>query len=63
MIPWLYKKKCYIIECCYCKISINNILEDECYCNLKMDPEGNHWCSYIYIMIIIYVKVIIIINV
>ena len=49
MIPWLYKKKCYIIECCYCKISINNILEDECYCNLKMDPEGNHCCSYIYI--------------
>ena len=25
LIPWLYKNKYYIIECCYNKISINNI--------------------------------------
>ena len=48
MIPWLYKNKYYIIECCYNKISINNILEDECYTNLTMNPEGYHCCGYIY---------------
>ena len=48
MIPWLYKNKYYIIECCYKKISINNMLEDECYANLTMNPEGLHCCGYIY---------------
>ena len=48
MIPWLYKNKYYIIECCIYKISINNILEDECYANLTMNPEGYHYCGYIY---------------
>ena len=48
MIPWLYKKKYYIIECCYCKISINDMLNDECYATLTMNPEGKHCCGYIY---------------
>ena len=48
LIPWQYKNKYYIIECCYKKISINNILEDECYANLSKDPEGDHYCGYIY---------------
>ena len=48
MIPWLYKNKYYIIECCYNKISINNMLDDECYANLTMNPEGDHCCGYIY---------------
>jgi len=48
MIPWLYKNKYYIIECCYCKISINNLLNDEFYANLIMNPEGKHCCGYIY---------------
>ena len=48
MIPWLYKNKYYIIECCIYKISINNMLEDECYANLTMNPEGRYYCGYIY---------------
>ena len=48
MIPWLYKYKYDIIECCLYKISINNILEEECYANLNINPEGNHCCGYIY---------------
>ena len=48
MIPWLYKNKYYIIECCNKKISINNMLEDECYANLNMNPEGYYYCGYIY---------------
>jgi len=27
MIPWLYKNKYYIIECCDNKISINNVFK------------------------------------
>ena len=45
MIPWLYTYKYYIIECCYEKISINNIFEDECYANLS--TKGDHFCGYI----------------
>ena len=48
LIPWLYKNKYYIIECCYKKISINNMLEDECYANLNMNSESDHFCGYIY---------------
>ena len=48
LIPWIYNNKYYIIECCYEKISINNLLEDECYDNLDMPPEGNHYCGYLY---------------
>ena len=48
MIPWEYNNKYYIIECCYHKISINNLLEDENYAKLSMEPEGNHCCGYIY---------------
>ena len=48
MIPWIYNNKYYLIECCYEKISINNMLEDECYDNLDFPPEGNHYCGYLY---------------
>ena len=48
IIPWLYKNKYYIIECCKYKISINNMLEDECYANLNMNTEGCYYCGYIY---------------
>ena len=48
MIPWLYQNKYYIIDCANSKISINNLLEDETYTNLKMDPEGDHYCGYLY---------------
>ena len=47
LIPWINKNKYYIIECCYNKISINNILEEECY-DLKKEPEGSYCCGYIY---------------
>ena len=47
MIPWVYESKYYIIECCYCKISINNMLNDEFYANLIMNPEGKHCCGFI----------------
>ena len=48
MIPWQYKNKYYIIECCNNKISINNILDDECYANLTTNSESSHLCGYIY---------------
>ena len=48
MIPWLHKNKYYIIECGNSIISINNLFEDETYSNLKMDPEGSHYCAYLY---------------
>ena len=35
IIPWEYKNKWYIIELCDKKISINNLLEGECYANIK----------------------------
>ena len=47
MIPWLYKNKYYIIECCNNKISINNMLEDKYYANLIKNPECDHYCGYI----------------
>ena len=48
MIPWLYKNKYYIIECCSNKILINNIFENEKYVILSKEPEGYHYCGYIY---------------
>ena len=48
MIPWFYNNKYYLIECSDYKIIINNIFEDENYANLSMDPEGNHFCGYLY---------------
>ena len=48
MIPWFYNNKYYLIECSDNKIYINNIFEDENYANLSMDPEGNHYCGYLY---------------
>lgn len=48
LIPWFYDNNYYLIECCSSKISINNILKDEVYSNLKCEPEGLHCCGYIY---------------
>jgi len=48
VIPWLYKNKYYTIECCDYIISINNLLDDECYANLTMEHEGYHYSGYIY---------------
>ena len=48
MIPWQYKNKYYIIDCCNNKISINNFLEDECYANLTTNSECSNLCGYIY---------------
>ena len=48
MIPWLYQNKYYLIECSYNKIFINNMFEDENYANLSLDPEGSHYCGYLY---------------
>ena len=48
MIPWFYQNKYYLIECANYKIYINNMFEDENYANLSMDPEGCHYCGYLY---------------
>jgi len=48
LIPWDYKNKHYIIELCDKKITINNLLDDEIYANLAMDPEGFHFSGYLY---------------
>ena len=48
LIPWFFDNNYYLIECCSSKISINNILKDEIYANLKCEPEGLHCCGYIY---------------
>ena len=48
MIPWFYQNKYYLIECSNYKIYINNMFEDENYANLSMDPEGRHYCGYLY---------------
>ena len=48
MIPWFYQNKYYLIECANYKIYINNMFEDENYANLSMDPEGRHYCGYLY---------------
>ena len=48
MVPWFYQNKYYLIECSVNKIYINNMFEDENYANLSMDPEGSHYCGYLY---------------
>ena len=48
MVPWFYQNKYYLIECSTNKIYINNMFEDENYANLSMDPEGSHYCGYLY---------------
>ena len=48
LIPWEYNNKHYIIELCDKKITINNLLDDEIYANLHMDPEGYHFSGYLY---------------
>ena len=49
MIPWLYKNKYYIIECCTRKISINNMLVDEeAYYTLEENRNSHYYCGYIY---------------
>ena len=48
IIPWLYNNKYYIIDCGDSVISINNMLEDETYANLKFDPESQHYGGYLY---------------
>ena len=48
MIPWFYNNKYYIIDCSYNKITINNLLEEECYANLSKKPENVHPCGFLY---------------
>ena len=49
MIPWTYKNKYYIIECCNNgKITINNLFENEVYAVLNTHKKGEHFCGYIY---------------
>ena len=48
MIPWEYNNKYFIIECGNKIISINNLLENENYAELSMEPEYNHGCGFIY---------------
>ena len=48
MVPWFYQNKYYLIECANNKIYINNMFEDENYANLSMNPEGHHFCGYLY---------------
>ena len=48
LLPWEYENKYYIIELCLNKISINNLLEDEKYAELKSNPESSHFGGFIY---------------
>ena len=38
----------YIVQLTYKKIVINNLLEDEIYCELTNEPESNHLSGFIY---------------
>ena len=50
LISWFYKKndKYYIIQLAKNKIIINNLLEDEIYCELTHEPEENHYSGFVY---------------
>ena len=48
MIPWTYKDKWYIIDICYDKIYINNLLEDESFAELKMRGVENYLNGFLY---------------
>ena len=48
MIPWEYKNKWYIIDISYKSIYINNLLEDECYAQLKMRGVENYLNGFLY---------------
>ena len=48
LILWIYNNKYYIIECCWGKISINNIFENENYASLSLKNRGNHFSGFQY---------------
>ena len=50
LLSWYNKKnnKYYIIQLAYEKVIINNLLEDELYCELIHQPEDYHCSGFIY---------------
>ena len=50
LLSWYNKKnnKYYIIQFCYLKIIINDLIEDELYSELKQEPETDHFSGFIY---------------
>jgi len=50
LLSWYNKKnnKYYIIQFTFCKIMINNLLEDELYSELIQEPETDHFSGFIY---------------
>ena len=50
LLSWYNKEnnKYYLVELAYQNIIINNLLEDEFYCQLKHEPEGFHNSGFIY---------------
>ena len=50
LLAWYNKKneKFYIIQLAEKKIVINNLLEDELYCELINEPEDSHYSGFIY---------------
>lgn len=50
ILPWHNQKdeETYIVELCTNKIIINNVLKDETYAQLIMEPEDAHYGGFIY---------------
>ena len=50
LLSWYNKNnnKYYIIQFSFCKIIINNLVEDELYSELKQEPEDYHCNGFIY---------------
>ena len=50
LLSWYNKKnnKYYLVELAYNNIIINNLLENELYCQLKLNPEGFHNSGFIF---------------